>query len=127
MTTIGGKKKPEVITTTSKEQEYDSDESFTEEKRAYSTINRDFITKMHKFFTYPGVAAVSYLFTANDIAQEMDMAETKFTDTKDKNVKKDLSKVLKNSVKPSQEVMWQSPEKEALGSLDSTQKKRIEM
>lgn len=109
------KKKP------TEEMGYESDESINEENKLYKDINNEYVIKvsdMHQTVIQP-----LYLFDVNDMVKDLDFEEKVVTE---KNPKKQMSKVLKETTKPSKEVMWQYFEGDEVASLNSLEKSKAE-
>ncbi|XP_063824292.1 ankyrin repeat and MYND domain-containing protein 1-like [Ostrinia nubilalis] len=108
--------------------EHASQESFSEEKRIYTNINNEFMTRVNDLFLRPsGISPIPYLFEVIDMVQEVEAGEEDPKKPPDKNPKKNLSKVLKDTMKPSKEMMWQSTDKDEFSSVDSIEKLKSEM
>lgn len=117
----GGKKKSEPAPTKIPEQT--SDESFSEDKRVYNNINREFSIRVNDIYQVMSLNPAPYLFEVNDMVKEVDATEEDHKKIPDKNPKKVISKVLKDATKPSKDAMWQN-DKDENKSVDSAEKQR---
>lgn len=117
----GGKKKTEPAPT--KLPERISDESFSEDKRVYNNINREFSIRVNDVYQVLTSNSVPYLFEVNDMVKEIDASEEDHKKVPDKNPKKVISKILKEATKPSKDAMWQN-DKDENKSVDSAEKQK---
>ncbi|XP_075984955.1 ankyrin repeat and MYND domain-containing protein 1-like [Anticarsia gemmatalis] len=86
----------------------DSTFELSNEERLYSILNNEYINKVNELFLIPSlINPVPYIFEVNNMITEIDLAtedeQKKVPDKKD--VKKAVSKVMKDSLKPSREVL----------------------
>lgn len=51
--------------------EYDSDESFSEDKRLYSTMNNEYIIRVNEIMSVPNAFGVNYLFELDNITSDV--------------------------------------------------------
>ncbi|XP_073957811.1 ankyrin repeat and MYND domain-containing protein 1-like isoform X2 [Choristoneura fumiferana] len=114
------KKKPEPFKPMD-EIGYESDESINEENKLYKDINNEYVIKVSDI--HPTIIPPLYLFDVNDMVKDLDFEEKVVTE---KNPKKQISKVLKETTKPSKEVMWQNFEGDEDASLSSLEKSKAE-
>lgn len=106
----------------------DADENFTGEKELFNKINTEFVIQITDLFSLPsGVNPVPYIFEVNDMVKEVDASEEDQRKPPEKNPKKVVSKVIRDTIKPSKEIMWQSPDRDEFGSIDSAERIKIEM
>ncbi|XP_072937670.1 ankyrin repeat and MYND domain-containing protein 1-like [Epargyreus clarus] len=117
----GAKKKAEPAPP--KVPEQSSEESFSEDKRVYNNINREFSIRVNDAYQVISLNPVPYLFEVNDMVKEVDASEEDHKKVPEKNPKKAISKVLKEATKPSKDAMWQN-DKDENKSVDSAEKQR---
>ncbi|KAL0850859.1 hypothetical protein ABMA28_006773 [Loxostege sticticalis] len=107
--------------------EHHSEESFSEDKRLYNNINNEFMVKVNDLYLQPsGVNAIPYLFEVSDMVKEIDVSEEDPKKPADKNPKKNASKVIKDTMKPSREMIWQNTDKDEFSHIDSVEKLKAE-
>lgn len=107
--------------------EDDADDMLSEEKRLFNNINNEFVIRITELFSTPsGVSPIPYIFEVNDLVKEVDAADEDQRKPPEKNPKKVVSKVLKDTIKPSKEIMWQSSDRDEFGSIDSAERAKIE-
>lgn len=51
--------------------EYDSDESFSEDKRLYSTVNNEYITRVNEIMSVPNAFGINYLFELQNVISDV--------------------------------------------------------
>ncbi|XP_038207712.1 ankyrin repeat and MYND domain-containing protein 1-like [Zerene cesonia] len=106
-----GRRKTET-TSAKADTEYDSDDSLSENKKVYSNANREYTSKVNDIFQQPNTnSMVPYLFEINDMITEVEALEEEPKKVQDKNVKKVVSKVMKDTMKTSKELVWPSSDK----------------
>lgn len=106
----------------------DADETFSEEKRLYNNINTEFGIRVTDLFSIPsGANPIPYIFEINDMVKEVDASDEDQKKPPEKNPKKVVSKVIKDTIKPSKEIMWQSTDRDEFGSIDSAERAKTEM
>lgn len=125
---IGLKKKTEMnLPKPADLTEDDADDMLSEEKRLFNNINNEFVIRITELFSTPsGVSPIPYIFEVNDLVKEVDAADEDQRKPPEKNPKKVVSKVLKDTIKPSKEIMWQSSDRDEFGSIDSAERAKIE-
>lgn len=107
--------------------EHHSEESFSEDKRLYNNINNEFMVRVNDLYLQPsGVNAIPYLFEVSDMVKEIDVSEEDPKKPADKNPKKNASKVIKDTMKPSREMIWQNTDKDEFSHIDSVEKLKAE-
>ncbi|XP_045496552.1 LOW QUALITY PROTEIN: ankyrin repeat and MYND domain-containing protein 1-like [Colias croceus] len=123
-----GRRKTETTSVKAPETEYDSDDSLSENKKVYSNANREFTSKVNDIFQQPNTNhTVPYLFEINDMVMEVEALEEEPKKVQDKNVKKVVSKVMKDTVKTSKELVWSSSDKvESENSIEKQRHKMLE-
>lgn len=105
----------------------DADDTFLEEKRLFNNINNEFSIRVTELFSLPsGVSPIPYIFEVNDMVKEVEASDEDQKKPPEKNPKKVVSKVIKDTIKPSKEIMWQSSDRDEFGSIDSAEKAKIE-
>lgn len=55
--------------------EYDSDESFSEDKRLYTTVNNEYVIRVNEIMSVPNAFGVNYLFEGYDMTRDVLMLE----------------------------------------------------
>ncbi|CAG9581752.1 unnamed protein product [Danaus chrysippus] len=102
------------------EPEYEPEETFTDEKILYNNLNREYCIKITDDFTLPfGTNNSQYIFEINDMVKEIEAFDEELKKPVEKNPKKVISKVIKDTMKISKDLMWQNNE---IQSIDSEQK-----
>lgn len=130
---IAKKKTEYVPQKQSAETEYDSDDSFSEDKRMFSTINEEYTIRVNNVYSAPNGTLPQYLFQVNnmvlDVAtQEMNWMAAVATKSEKslKSPKKGVSRVLKDTVKTSKEAMLPNIEQKEHASIDSFERMKQE-
>ncbi|CAH2102169.1 unnamed protein product [Euphydryas editha] len=102
-------------------------ESLSEEQELYNDITREYCIRVTDYFTLPSVTTSNlYLFDVVDMIKEIEANEEDQKKQSEKNPKKVLSKTIKETIKTSKEVLWDSNEKENQ-SIDSKDEPKIAM
>ncbi|KOB77154.1 putative zinc finger protein [Operophtera brumata] len=105
----------------------DADEKLSEEKRLYDKINIEFSIRVTDLFSPPILLnPIPYLFKINDMIIEVDAFYEEQNKPPENNPKKAVLKVIKDTVKPSKEIMWQNSDGDGDGSIDSVEKAKNE-
>lgn len=108
--------------------EHTSEDSISEDKKIYNAINSEFEIRINDLFSrQSGVNPVTYLFEVNDMVKETEASDEEPKKAIDKNPKKAISKQLKDTMKPSKEMIWQGADKDEYSSIDSIEKQKNEM
>lgn len=68
--------------------EYDSDESFSEDKRLYSTMNNEYVIRVNEVMSVPNAFGVNYLFDLHNIISDVLVLEETLVKTNEKVAKK---------------------------------------
>ncbi|XP_026319673.1 ankyrin repeat and MYND domain-containing protein 1-like isoform X2 [Hyposmocoma kahamanoa] len=99
--------------------EYDSDESFSEDKRLYSTMNNEYIIRVNEIMSVPNAFGVNYLFELDNITSDVLALEETLFKSNEKFTKKNskISK-LKMSTKSEMVDAAMSYEKLSTNSID---------
>ncbi|OWR45473.1 ankyrin repeat and MYND domain-containing protein 1 [Danaus plexippus plexippus] len=109
------------------EPDYETEEALmkqmkneTDEKILYNNLNREYCIKITDDFTLPfGTNNNQYIFDISDMVKEIDSFDEELKKPVEKNPKKVISKVIKDTMKISKDLMWQNDE---IQSIDSEQK-----
>ncbi|XP_030022131.2 ankyrin repeat and MYND domain-containing protein 1 isoform X2 [Manduca sexta] len=124
----GIKKKSELPGLKGDVYDNESVESFSDDKRLYHNINVAYALKVHDLFQIPSaISPIPYIFEVNDMVREIDATEEDQKKVAEKAPKKIISKVIKDTMKPSKEMMWQSTDKDDFTSIDSSEKLKNDM
>jgi hypothetical protein len=117
------KKKQEFSTQKSlASRETNSEESFHKEKRLYNNINHEFLIRVNDLYFQQSAGTQNpYLFEVHNMVREIDGFEDEPKKSPERLAKKVASKVIKDNMKPSKEMMWQNSDKDD-SSLDSAEK-----
>lgn len=119
------RRKTEPLPTLPEQTDEDSDTS-SEENKLYNCLNQEFCIKVTDAFTFSkNTNPISYLFDVNDMVKEIEANEEEKKQP-EKNIKKVTSKVLKDTIKASKEVI-QKENLEKEESLSSIEKQKINM
>ncbi|XP_026739317.1 ankyrin repeat and MYND domain-containing protein 1-like [Trichoplusia ni] len=89
------------------------EDAFSEEKRLYSTINSEYLIRVHdEFASIVPHSSIPNIFEVRDMSKEVDADILMFEDDHrkmpDKNAKRVASKVIKDTLRPSRDMMWQA-------------------
>lgn len=79
---------------TSNDIEYDSDDSFSEDKRLYSTITNEYVIRINEIMSVPNAFGVHYLFELHDLTSDVLVLQDSLTKSSEK-VSKGISKISK--------------------------------
>lgn len=101
-------------------------ETFSEEQKLYNDITREYCIRVTDYFTLPNVntSTTPYLFNVVDMIKEIEANEEDQKKQSEKNPKKVLSKVIKETIKTSKEILYDNNEKEKQ-SIDSEDKPKV--
>ncbi|CAH0690527.1 unnamed protein product [Chilo suppressalis] len=107
-------------------RESGSDESFSDDKRLYHNLNKEFSIRINDLHTCPTTTnMIPYIFEVCDMVKDIDVADEEPKKIADKGTKKVPSKLIKDTFKPSKEMVWQSNDKDDT-SVDSVEKEKEE-
>lgn len=100
--------------------------SFSEEQELYNDITREYCISVTDYFTPPNITTSTppYLFDVVDMIKEIEANEENQKKQSEKNPKKVLSKVIKETIKTSKEIIYDNNEKEKQ-SIDSEDKPKV--
>ncbi|XP_059051099.1 ankyrin repeat and MYND domain-containing protein 1-like [Achroia grisella] len=120
------KKKTEVLL--SKPTEFVSDESFSEDISIYQNISNEYASRVNNLLLVTSmVSPVPYIFEIKDLIKELDESGEDSKKGNEGVPRKLTSKVFKNGMKPSKDIMWQSSEGIEHTSVDSIEKQKTDM
>ncbi|XP_047520448.1 ankyrin repeat and MYND domain-containing protein 1-like [Pieris napi] len=104
----------------------ESDDSLCDYKKVYNDANREYSIKVNDLFISPN-ADVPYLFDITDMITEIENLEEDSKKIQEKNPKKNMSKVIKDTFKTSKVLISQSKDRIDHMSENSLQKFRSDM
>lgn len=105
--------------------EYDSDESFSEDKRLYSTMNNEYVIRVNEVMSVPNAFGVNYLFDLHNIMSDVLVLEETLIKTNEKFVKKN-SKISKLKMTTKSAIVTKSMSFDMM-STNSIDKQKEEM
>lgn len=106
------KKKPETTIKTEDNKINESDEIEPEDKKLYNNINIEYLMRVSEAFSVPSeVNPIPYIFEVHDMSKDVDFTEEEHKKVVEKHPKKNMSKVIKDTTRPSREMMWQGVDK----------------
>uniref|UniRef100_A0A2A4JFP6 MYND-type domain-containing protein n=1 Tax=Heliothis virescens TaxID=7102 RepID=A0A2A4JFP6_HELVI len=113
--TVGNKKKLETSPKIEVQKLPESDtkmDTVIEDKRVYDSINTEYLIKVaEEFSVISEVNPIPYIFDIRDMSKDILLInEDDSKKPPDKNAKKTGSKLLRDSMKPSRDMMWQDAE-----------------
>ncbi|XP_031768884.2 ankyrin repeat and MYND domain-containing protein 1-like [Galleria mellonella] len=127
---LSAKKKTEVpLAKPTELYELDSDETFSVNRSVYQNISNEYSIKVKDLFSVTsGTIPIPYIFKINDLVKEVDLNEDEPKKLNDNVSKKVASKIYKDTIKLSKEIMWQSSDcDENSATIDSVQKQKTDM